>query len=178
MMLMIDGPMINRFIEDVDNFRKCADERFHELDAGGDGLLSREDLGRKLSASMGLDHQTSSDLQLHDGKEKNIDDLVFDKFDVDGNGMIDGEEFRPMMTEMLIAMARGIGSMPVVVGVEKDSLLMKAYENELARIDRKLDKVIELNGIQVIKRDRNLKRKKKSMKIFTICGCNSERVIV
>ncbi|PIN15466.1 hypothetical protein CDL12_11892 [Handroanthus impetiginosus] len=55
-------------------------------------------------------------------------DVLFSKFDVDRSGTIDLEEFRALMKEIMLAKARGIGSSPVSIILQGDSLLMRAVQ--------------------------------------------------
>ena len=57
---------------------------------------------------------------------------IFKRFDEDGNGALDLNEFKALMTEIMNAAARSIGGSPVIVVLGKDSLLMKAVQHELA----------------------------------------------
>ncbi|XWS42480.1 hypothetical protein CRYUN_Cryun16bG0017500 [Craigia yunnanensis] len=55
-----------------------------------------------------------------------------DRFDEDDNNKIDRNEFTSIMREIMLAMARGIGNLPVIVALFQDSLQMMAIKHELA----------------------------------------------
>ncbi|GAB2287413.1 hypothetical protein Dimus_021790 [Dionaea muscipula] len=137
MMVIIDGDMLTAFIGDSIAFNKCADQRFNILDKDGDGVLQRSDLRGRYEWSMAFEYEPQSeDEEARAAKE--MDDSIFERFDVDQSGTIDQEGFRQMLSELMLAVARGIGSTPVSVLVEEDSMMMKAYEHEEARVEGKL----------------------------------------
>ena len=49
-------------------------------------------------------------------------------------GLIDQMEFESLIRELMLAMARGIGDLPVLVALEEHSLLMKAVRHEVASL--------------------------------------------
>ncbi|GMG99623.1 hypothetical protein Nepgr_001463 [Nepenthes gracilis] len=160
MMVIIDGPMISRFIENSESFNNCADDRFRMLDADCDGVISRSDLQRRFDWLLALDYEP----QAEEPENGGLNDMIFDKFDADRSNTIDRKEFRSMMTEMMLAIARGIGNTPVNVVVEGDSLLLRVYEHELARIDIVGQRSNDNGNVKP--------KKKKTKKIFGICACS------
>ncbi|KAG8049832.1 hypothetical protein GUJ93_ZPchr0009g2220 [Zizania palustris] len=58
---------------------------------------------------------------------------LFARFDRDGDGAIDQDEFRAEMKEVMLAVASGLGFLPVQMVVEEGSFLKRAVERELAR---------------------------------------------
>ncbi|KAJ1702490.1 hypothetical protein LUZ63_002269 [Rhynchospora breviuscula] len=56
---------------------------------------------------------------------------LFEQFDKDGDGMVDLEEFRMEMKEVTLAVAHGLGFVPVQMVVEEGSFLKRALKREL-----------------------------------------------
>ncbi|GAB2277565.1 hypothetical protein Dimus_012275 [Dionaea muscipula] len=133
MLVIIDGPMLTTFVADSISFNESADERFRVLDTNGDGVLSRSDLRGKLDWLMAFEYEAQSDEE-EARKAKEMDDSIFDRFDGDQRGTIGQEEFRRMLAELMLAVARGIGTTPVGLAVEECSMMIKAYEYESKRI--------------------------------------------
>lgn len=57
-------------------------------------------------------------------------DSLFRQFDHNSNGSIDLEEFRAETKRMMLAVADGLGFLPVQMVLEEDSLLMMAVERD------------------------------------------------
>lgn len=55
---------------------------------------------------------------------------LFVQFDHDLNGRVDLQEFKEETKQIMLAMANGLGSLPVQMALEHDSLLMKAVQRE------------------------------------------------
>ena len=62
-------------------------------------------------------------------------DSLFEKFDHDANGAVDLEEFKMETKRMMLAMANGLGFLPVQMLLEEDSFLKKAVEREAMKIN-------------------------------------------
>lgn len=105
-MAMLTDQTIIEFIRDTEAFDQCVDQQFALLDVDGDGVLSRNEVC------------------------KEIDGRVFERFDEDKDGSFDHEEFRSFFMEMMLAMARGIGCMPILMALEHGSMLMRAIQHE------------------------------------------------
>ncbi|KAL8463545.1 hypothetical protein ACS0TY_033481 [Phlomoides rotata] len=119
----IDAPMVTEFVDDEKAFEKWTDEKFKTLDSDADGVLSRDELQRRVGKL------SSREFELQPADEiASLYDTLFDKFDVDRSGTIDRVEFTALMKEIMLAKARGIGNSPVSVIVQEDSLLMRAVE--------------------------------------------------
>lgn len=58
---------------------------------------------------------------------------LFARFDRDGDGAVDLEEFRAEMKEVMLAVANGIGFLPMQMVVEEGSFLKVAVDRELAK---------------------------------------------
>ncbi|KAK9691775.1 hypothetical protein RND81_09G219100 [Saponaria officinalis] len=124
MLVTIDGPMITKFIENTTAFNECAEKRFKALDLDGDGVLTRDDLRGALGGwliAMDMDSQSNEEI-------KRAYDSIFEKFNA-GNNSINCENFRSMLVEIMLAMARGIGNTPMNVLLDEDSLLLNACVN-------------------------------------------------
>lgn len=127
--VVFDGLMLSRFVEDGEDFNACVDKRFAALDQDGDGVLSRSELKKGFE---GVGMLAGSDAVGDEAGDVYGNALFLDKFDADGNGGVDAAAFRAVMKEVLLALARGIGESPVHIATENDSLLMKVVEHEAA----------------------------------------------
>ncbi|CAM0951962.1 unnamed protein product [Alopecurus aequalis] len=131
---ILDGKTIQSFVEDEGAFNSSVDGRFAALDANHDGLLSYSEMAQELMSlrvlekHFGVDESTMSRdelVQLYHG--------LFARFDRDGNGKVDLEEFRAEMKEVMLAVANGLGFLPVQMVVEEGSFLKMAVDRELAK---------------------------------------------
>ncbi|KAG2670260.1 hypothetical protein I3760_14G077400 [Carya illinoinensis] len=64
-------------------------------------------------------------------------DSIFEKFDCDGSGTVDMDEFRAEMKKIMLAIADGLGSSPIQMALEDDdnqSLLKKAADLEASKL--------------------------------------------
>ncbi|GAB2287406.1 hypothetical protein Dimus_021784 [Dionaea muscipula] len=174
MMVVIDGHIITRFTGHTIAFNKCTDDQFHHLDGDGDGVLSRNDLRGRFDWLLALDYDPESDEKdLEDErKREGVADSIFDRFDADRSGTIDREEFRLMIMELMLAIARGIGNTPVSVLVEEDSLVMKAYEHEMERIEHDLLAKEEEEARSYHDNGKG-KLKKRRSGIWALCACST-----
>ncbi|KAL3649239.1 hypothetical protein CASFOL_005642 [Castilleja foliolosa] len=118
----VDGPIVTAFVNDSPAFEKWATEKFHALDADGNGLLSRAELEKRSQmSSMEFELQSKDEIA-------GIYDLLFARFDADRSGSIDPSGFLALMKEITLAKARGIGESPVCIILQEDSLLMRAVQ--------------------------------------------------
>ncbi|GAB4855412.1 hypothetical protein Ancab_024036 [Ancistrocladus abbreviatus] len=201
MIVMIDGCMISRFVNDTEAFNKCANDRFQILDADGDGALSLTDLQQRFDWFFALDSEAEDEQDDDCNRNVKVSDSIFKAFDADHSNTIDREEFRPMLMEMMLAVARGIGNTLVNVVVTEDgnSLVVKAYEYELERIEREEEenrRKEDENRNAKMKKERSITRiengddgpgsgnsnvngnmklkKKRSSKILGLCACSGK----
>ncbi|KAI0501700.1 hypothetical protein KFK09_016645 [Dendrobium nobile] len=130
---ILDGETIRQFVADELAFNASIDCRFANLDTNHDGQLSFMEMAKELM-SMRV-------LEVHfgiDGTGMNQEELVelyrgiFERFDKDGDGNVDLEDFRAEMKEVLLAVAAGIGFLPVQMVVEEGSFLKMVVEREAA----------------------------------------------
>ncbi|XVF57278.1 hypothetical protein PTKIN_Ptkin06aG0192200 [Pterospermum kingtungense] len=125
---VLDSQTVTGFVEAKEAFKNCVEEYFKVLDADGDGGISRKEFEEGLGRIFTMELESRS--------KEDVDQFystIFERFDEDGNGMIDRNEFMVLMREIMMAMARGIGHLPVIVALDQDSLLMMAVKHELAR---------------------------------------------
>lgn len=115
-------------------FNSTVDDRFAALDGDRDGRLSYADMAgelmslRVLETHFGVDGAAATDAELVD-----LYRGLFARFDRDGDGAVDREEFRAEMKEVMLAVASGLGFLPVQMVVEEGSFLKRAVERELAK---------------------------------------------
>eukprot|EP00245_Coleochaete_scutata_P007245 TRINITY_DN22392_c0_g1_i1.p1 TRINITY_DN22392_c0_g1~~TRINITY_DN22392_c0_g1_i1.p1 ORF type:complete len:148 (-),score=51.80 TRINITY_DN22392_c0_g1_i1:799-1242(-) len=129
--VFLDGSTVRKFVEHEEAFNKSIDEKFKELDTNGDGVLQVKEL-RTILESLNL-------IEMHFGvpvskscKELNeLYDNIFNGFDYNHDGVVSLVEFRSEMKKVLLAIADGLGEVPLQVVVEDDSLLKAAADDEL-----------------------------------------------
>ncbi|MED6189465.1 hypothetical protein PIB30_096235 [Stylosanthes scabra] len=119
------GAVIN-FVDDKAGFDKFVQTCFDMVDENGDGMLSPEEVRSGFRKLLPFGSASQPMKPMDEGLLK----LIFERFDKDQNGKLDKTEFKSLMTEIMNAVARGIDGFPMIVTLEKDSLLMKAVELE------------------------------------------------
>ncbi|XP_022719736.1 parvalbumin beta-like [Durio zibethinus] len=125
---VLDGKTVTGFVEAKEAFKNCVEVYFKMLDSNGDGGISRNELEEGFGRIFTMEFESKS--------QECVDQFysaIFERFDEDGNGKIDCDEFASLIREIMLAMARGIGTLPVIVALDQDSLLMMAVNHELAR---------------------------------------------
>ncbi|KAK4596314.1 hypothetical protein RGQ29_014377 [Quercus rubra] len=105
---MVNSSTVMGFIQDTKKFNNCINECFEMLDIDG----NEEEIN-------------------------NLYEVIFKRFDKDEKGFIDRMEFESLIRELMLAMACGIGDLPVLVALKEHSLLMKAVQHELASLKEK-----------------------------------------
>ncbi|KAF7059456.1 hypothetical protein CFC21_066362 [Triticum aestivum] len=134
---ILDGKTVQSFVEDEGAFNASVDGRFAALDANHDGLLSYAEMAGELMSLRVLEKHFGVD----EAGALGPDELaglyrgLFARFDHDGNGTVDRDEFRAEMKEVMLAVASGLGFVPVQMVVEEGSFLKVAVDRELARAD-------------------------------------------
>ena len=126
---MVNSSTVMRFIQDTKKFNNYINECFEMLDIDGNGKLSRELLYGGLHKLLSLENNTNQEEEIN-----NLYEVIFKRFDKDEKGFIDQMEFESLIRELMLAMARGIGDLPVLVALEEHSLLMKAVQHEVASL--------------------------------------------
>ncbi|CAN6472015.1 unnamed protein product [Victoria cruziana] len=129
---VLDGATIRSFVGNEEAFRRSVEDRFLLLDTDRDGFLSFSEFLHELerlrvvdSSGFGEEEavRTAEQLSL-------IYAGMFQAFDRDSSGAIDGAEFKEEMKRMLLGVADGLGALPVQMLLEDDSFLKLAADLE------------------------------------------------
>lgn len=126
----MDGSTVRKFVEDNEAFNKTMDEKFVELDANQDGVLSRSELRKALESFRLLESEMGMEVSTTPQELNALYDSVFDGFDTDRNNTVDLNEFRSEMKNIMLAIADGLGAAPIQLLLEEGSLLKDAVEFE------------------------------------------------
>ena len=126
---MVNSSTVMGFIQDTKKFNNCINECFEMLDIDGNVMFSRELLYGGLHKLLSLENNTIQEKEIN-----NLYEVIFKRFDKDEKCFIDRMEFESLIRELMLAMARGIGDLPVLVALKEHSLLMKAIQHELASL--------------------------------------------
>lgn len=133
---ILDGTTVRSFVEDEGAFTASVDSRFAALDADRDGLLSYAEMAGELMSLRVLEKHFGVD----DAGAAGPAELaalyrgLFARFDRDGSGKVDRHEFRAEMREVMLAVANGLGFLPVQMVVEEGSFLKVAVDRELGQL--------------------------------------------
>ncbi|XP_022766874.1 uncharacterized protein LOC111311611 [Durio zibethinus] len=135
--VIIDGSTVRDFVKDEEQFTKSVDESFASLDLNNDGVLSRSELRKAFESMRLIEAHFGVDVATPPEQLTQLYDSIFDKFDCDGSGTVDLQEFRSEMKKILLAIADGLGSCPIQMALEDDdqSFLKKAADLEAAKLD-------------------------------------------
>lgn len=128
---VLDSATILSFVEDEEAFNGSVRSRFSYLDADSDGLLTYEEMLKELRSLRLFETHFGIDTKLDQTELCRVYDSLFLQFDHDSSGKVDLEEFKEETRRMMLAMANGLGFLPVQMVLEEDSFLMKAVEREL-----------------------------------------------
>ncbi|AES78123.1 uncharacterized protein [Medicago truncatula] len=127
---ILDGATIVHFLEDEEAFNSSVGNRFARLDTNNDGLLSYEEMLKELRSLRVFETHFGIDVVSDPNELARVYESLFTQFDHNLNGTIDLEEFKKETKQMMLAMADGMGFMPIQMVLEKDSILKKAVERE------------------------------------------------
>ncbi|KAJ1443167.1 EF-Hand 1, calcium-binding site [Sesbania bispinosa] len=127
---ILDGATIVNFVEDEEAFSNSVCNWFAHLDTDNDGLLSYEEMLKELQSLRVLETHFGIDVEPDPEELAHVYDSLFTQFDHNLNGTVDLEEFKKETKQMMLAMADGMGFLPVQMVLEEDSILKKAVERE------------------------------------------------
>ncbi|MBA0746778.1 hypothetical protein Gogos_009267 [Gossypium gossypioides] len=135
--VIIDGSTVRAFVTDDQQFTKSVDERFAALDLNNDGVLSRSELRKAFESLRLLESHFGVDVATPPDELTQLYNSIFERFDCDGSGTVDLQEFRSEMKNILLAIADGLGSCPIQMVLEDNdqSFLKKAADLEAAKHD-------------------------------------------
>ena len=128
---ILDGSTVRSFVEDEGAFNSSVDGRFAALDADHDGLLTYAEMAGELMSLRVLEkHFGVDDAEVRADELAALYRGLFARFDRDGSGEVDRDEFRAEM----LAVANGLGFLPVQMVVEDGSFLKVAVDRELGQL--------------------------------------------
>ncbi|KAK4275950.1 hypothetical protein QN277_018960 [Acacia crassicarpa] len=127
---ILDGATIVNFVEDEEAFDMSVSDLFGQLDEDKDGLLSYGEMLNELKRLRVFETHFGIDVKTEEDEAARVYDSLFVLFDHDLNGRVDLREFKEETKKMMIAMANGIGFVPLQMVLEPDSLLLKAVQRE------------------------------------------------
>ncbi|XP_022759869.1 uncharacterized protein LOC111306227 [Durio zibethinus] len=131
---VLDSATIVNFVEDEEAFNVSIRDRFAHLDTDHDGLLSYAELLKELQSLRVFETHFGIDVKRDPKEMAHVYNSLFVQFDHDSNGTVDLEEFKAETKRMMIAMANGMGFLPVQMVLEEGSFLMKAVELESTKL--------------------------------------------
>ncbi|KAJ4747484.1 Calcium-binding EF-hand family protein [Rhynchospora pubera] len=130
---LLDGTTILGFIEDKVAFNTLIDARFASLDSDSDGKLTYAEMAKELMSLrvLGSYFGAMDEPSLSHDEAAQLYQSLFKQFDKDGDGMVNLKEFKMEMKEVMLAVAHGLGFVPIQMVVEEGSFLKRAVEREL-----------------------------------------------
>ncbi|KAK8685455.1 hypothetical protein V6N13_041456 [Hibiscus sabdariffa] len=131
---VLDSATIVSFVEDEEAFSVSIRNRFAHLDSNHDGLLSYTELLKELQSLRVFETHFGIDVKTDPNELAHVYQSLFLQFDHDSNGTVDLEEFKSETKRMMLAMANGMGFLPVQMVLEEDSFLKIAVEHESAKL--------------------------------------------
>ncbi|XP_038887952.1 uncharacterized protein LOC120077919 [Benincasa hispida] len=129
---ILDSTTIVNFVEDEAAFNAYIRDRFDHLDTNHDGHLSYNEMLEELQSLRVFETDFGKDEKLDPEELSSVYSSLFLQFDRDSDGTVDLDEFKTETKRMMLAMANGIGFLPVQMVLEEGSFLMKAVERETA----------------------------------------------
>ncbi|KAM7498382.1 hypothetical protein LguiA_022796 [Lonicera macranthoides] len=130
---VLDGATILGFVEDEAAFDSSINDLFAQLDINHDGLLSYSEMLKELQSLRVFETHFGVDVKTDPDELNRMYGSLFVQFDRDSNGAVDLEEFKEETKRMMLAMANGLGFLPVQMVLEEGSFLKKAVERELSK---------------------------------------------
>ncbi|KAG4926098.1 hypothetical protein AAZX31_18G271800 [Glycine max] len=131
---ILDGATIVNFLQDEEAFSASVLNRFAYLDTDNDGLLSYAEMLKELQSLRVLETHFGIDVEPDPDELARVYESLFVQFDHNLNGTIDLDEFKKETKQMMLAMANGLGFLPVQMVLEEDSILKKAVEREFPKV--------------------------------------------
>ncbi|PON48483.1 Parvalbumin [Parasponia andersonii] len=131
---VLDATTIVNFVEDQEAFHFFICDRFAHLDTNHDGLLSYAEMLKELKSLRVFETHFGVDVKSDPDELAQVYGKLFDLFDHDSSGTVDLEEFESETKRMMLAMANGLGFLPVQMVLEEDSFLKKAVERESSKV--------------------------------------------
>ncbi|EXB78674.1 hypothetical protein L484_004039 [Morus notabilis] len=131
---LLDATTIVNFVEDEEAFHGSICDHFAHLDTNHDGLLSYAEMLKELKSLRVFETHFGIDVKPEPAEIAQVYNSLFKLFDHDSNGAVDLEEFKAETKRMMLAMANGMGFLPLQMVLEEDSLLKKAVERESNKI--------------------------------------------
>ncbi|XP_062107261.1 uncharacterized protein LOC133818423 [Humulus lupulus] len=131
---VLDATTIVNFVEDEEAFHMFICDRFADLDTNHDGILSYAEMLKELKSLRVFETHYGIDVKPEPGELAQVYNSLFELFDHDSSGTIELEEFEAETKRMMLAMANGMGFLPVQMVLEEDSFLKKAVERETSKV--------------------------------------------
>ena len=131
---VLDSATIANFVEDEEAFNVSIRDRFALLDTDRDGLLSYAELLKELQSLRVFETHFGIDVKTDLKEFAHVYNSLFVQFDHDTNGTMDLEEFKAETKSMMLAMANGMGFLPVQMALEEGSFLKQAVERESTKL--------------------------------------------
>ncbi|XP_027352014.1 uncharacterized protein LOC113862916 [Abrus precatorius] len=131
---ILDGATIVNFLQDEEAFNISVRNRFVHLDTDNDGLLSYGEMLKELQSLRVLEKHFGIDVEPDPDELARVYESMFIQFDHNLNGTVDLEEFKKETKQIMLAMADGLGFLPVQMVLEEDSMLKKAVERESNKV--------------------------------------------
>lgn len=131
---VLDSNTIVNFVQDEEAFNMMISNHFARLDTNQDGLLSYAEMLKELQSLRVFETHFGVDVETDPTELAHVYDSLFLQFDHDCNGSVDLEEFKAETKRMMIAMANGIGFLPIQMVLEENSFLKMAVEREFSNL--------------------------------------------
>ncbi|KAK1568868.1 hypothetical protein Q3G72_029877 [Acer saccharum] len=131
---LLDAATIVSFVEDEEAFNVSILDRFAHLDTDHDGVLSYAEMEEELKSLRVFETHFGIDEKPDPNELVDVYKSLFSQFDHDSNGAVDLEEFKTETKQMMLAMANGMGFLPLQMVLEEDSFLKKAVEQEATKV--------------------------------------------